>query len=88
MTLYIPTKEVEANLEVKAEAELTHLVLFATASTVASRTAGEIALPMVKNTKSAEKTITLRQSIKVVVILIVETTASQEKRKEKRNFMK
>ena len=88
MTLYILTIEVEANLEVKAEAEPSHLVLFVIASTVANRTTGGTALPIVKNAKSAEKTITLRQSVKVVVILVVETTASQEERKGKRNFMK
>ena len=85
MTLYIPI-EVEANLEVKAKAELSHLVLFAIANTVASCTAGEIALPMEKNAKSVEKTITLRQSVKVV--LVIETTVSQEERKGRRNFTK
>ena len=51
MTLYIPTIEVEANLEAKAEAKPSHLVLFTIASTVANHTTEETALPKVKMPK-------------------------------------
>ena len=88
MTLFKLT-EAEANLEVKAEDEPNHQVLSITANTVASHTAGEISLHMVKNARSAEKTINSRQCAKVVIIPeTAETTVNQEGRKEKRNFMK
>ena len=67
MTLFKLT-EAEANLEVKVEDEPNHQVLSVTANTVASCTAGEIALHMVKNARSVGKTITLRQCAKVVII--------------------
>ena len=67
MTLFKLT-EVEANLEVKAEDEPNHQVLFATANTVASHTAEEIALHMAKSAKSVEKKTTLRQFVKVVIV--------------------
>ena len=54
---------------------------------MANCTTEETALPMVKNAKSAEKTIISRQFVKVVVV--VGTTVNQEERKgETRNFMK
>ena len=69
----IQTTEAEANLGVKAKAEPNHQVLSVIANTVVSRTAGEIVLHMVKSARSAEKKTTLKQCVKVVVVIIPET---------------
>ena len=74
---------VETNLEKKAKAEVDLVVTYETASTMESHTIRATAQHMAKNAKSVGKTITLRQCVKVINVMLVLIDISQKRQREK-----